>query len=331
MKHRNTAMRFNATPAFLLCLQCILAVFLYAPFAMAGQPMDLPIIPLADLQRELTAKYKNVPSRQWGENIPGIIRSIPLPDDAGGPRVMVLTLDACGGRRNSSVDMGILALLRDLRIPATIFVTTPWLRANETLAKDLAADPLFELAAHGTHHKPASVSGRSAYGIKGTASIAELVEEAELNARAVEAVTGKRPRWFRSGTAYYDEVAVAVIHDLGLGIAGYTVSLDQGATLPAREVARRAASAKSGSILLCHLNHPESGTGTGLAKALPVLKEEGVVFLRLTDAIEQFANEMSKLPLAAAQQTPACGLVLPVRSQTEYGAFQKQNALKDTR
>lgn len=280
-------MRFNAASAFLLFLQCVLAVFLYAPFAMAEQALDLSAIPLVDLQRELTVKYKNVSPIQWGENIPGITRNVPLPSPADGPRTLVLTLDACGGRKNSSVDLGILALLRELRIPATIFVTTPWLRANEKLAKDLTADSLFELAAHGTRHKPASVSGRSAYGIKGTASIAELVEEAELNARAVEAVTGKRPRWFRSGTAYYDEVAVAVIHDLDLGIAGYTVSLDQGATLPSREVARRAASAKSGSILLCHLNHPESGTGAGLAKALPALKEEGVIFLRLTDAMEK--------------------------------------------
>lgn len=279
-------MRFNAALVFLLCLQCMFAVFLRAPFAMAGQTPDLSTMPLAGLQRELTAKYKNMSPRQWSENIPGVIRSVPLPDDANGPRTLVLTLDACGGRKNSSVDLGILALLRNLRIPATIFVTTPWLRANENLAKDLAADPLFELAAHGTRHKPASVSGRTAYGIKGTASIAELVEEVELNARAVEAFTGKRPRWFRSGTACYDDVAVAVIRDLDLGIAGYTVSLDQGATLPAREVARRLASAKSGSILLCHLNHPESGTGAGLAKALPAMKEEGVVFLRLTEAMK---------------------------------------------
>lgn len=279
-------MRFNAALVSLICLLCILVVFLRAPFAIAGQTSAPSVIPLGNLQRELTAKYKNMAPRQWGENISGVIRGVPLPDEANSPRILVLTLDACGGRKNSGVDMDILTLLRELHIPATIFVTTPWLRANEKLAKDIAADPLFELAAHGTRHKPASVSGRTAYDIKGTASIAELVEEVELNARAVEAVTGKRPQWFRSGTAYYDEVAVAVIRDLGLGIAGYTVSLDQGAALPAREVARRAMSAKSGSILLCHLNHPESATGAGLAKALPGLKKEGVVFLRLTDAIK---------------------------------------------
>ena len=279
-------MRRSKRFALLIALQWVFLFFSHLPSAVPASVTEIPALPLADLQRNMTAVYGTMPPKQWGETLAGIVRAVPVPGEPDAARVLVLTLDACGGRKNSSVDMGIIALLRDLQIPATVFVTTPWLRANASLAKDLAADPLFELAAHGVRHKPASVSGRSVYGITGTASIAELVDEVEGNARAITALSGSRPRWFRSGTAYYDEVAVAVIRALGFEIAGYTVSLDQGASLSAREVARRALSAKSGSILLCHLNHPESGTGAGLAKALPALKEAGVVFLRLSDAVK---------------------------------------------
>ena len=156
------------------------------------------------------------------------------------------------------------------------------MRGNPEALRDLAADPLFEIAAHGSRHKPCSVNGNSVYGIKGTASFDELTREVEGNARDIAAATGRRPRWFRSGTAYYDDVAVRVIRDLGLGIAGYSIAGDEGASLPAAKVAAKTLAAKDGDILLYHLNHPRSGTREGLERSLPVLLEKGFVFVRLS-------------------------------------------------
>jgi peptidoglycan/xylan/chitin deacetylase (PgdA/CDA1 family) len=214
-----------------------------------------------------------------------------MPVPRQGAKVLFLTLDACGGRNGSGVDRGILELLREERIPAVIFVSSVWLRDNAALAKELAADGLFELAAHGTRHLPASVSGRFAYGIRGSASACALVEEVEGNVSALAELSGSRPRWYRSGTAFYDEVAVGIIHALGLRVAGYTVSLDEGGALSAAKVAERALKAESGAILLCHLNRPGCGTGRGLALALPKLKAEGAVFLKLSGALPRNSPE----------------------------------------
>ena len=156
------------------------------------------------------------------------------------------------------------------------------MRNNPETLRELASDPLFEIAAHGSRHKPCSVNGNSVYGIKGTASFDELVREVEGNARDIAAATGKRPRWFRSGTAYYDDVAVRVIRDLDLGIAGYSIAGDEGASLPAAKVAAKTLSAKDGDILLYHLNHPRGGTREGLERSLPALLEKGYVFVRLS-------------------------------------------------
>lgn len=252
----------------------IASLLLAASPAIAEEALSV-----ADIGKELAKKYRDRVPMRWGEHFPGIIDSLPPSGEAreGVTRTLALTLDACEG----GTDTRIIALLREHKVPATVFMTNIWLRRNRAVAEDLAADPLFTLACHGKRHKPASVNGRTAYGIAGTKSIPALVEEVEDNARAVAAVAGKRPRWYRSGTAHYDDVAVAVIFDLGLAVAGYAVSADQGASLPAREVARNLLRAPDRAILLMHLNHPESGTFQGLAAALPTMLENGVRFVGL--------------------------------------------------
>lgn len=89
--------------------------------------------------------------------------------------------------------------------------------------------------------------------------------------------------WFRAGTAFYDELAVSFIRRAGFRIAGYSITLDQGATLGKNEVAKRVLRSKGGDILLAHMHRPKSGTGPGLLEALPKLLEKGFVFVRLSD------------------------------------------------
>ncbi len=250
--------------------------------------------PLSEIIFKMQAVYGKRTPRAWGDRMPGITGNLPnrngLPATPAAnvpapPRRMALTLDACGGPKGQSYDPKIIALLRELEIPAAIFVTNKWLDKNREIAAELAQDPLFTLEAHGVHHRPASVNGHSEYEVVGTRSVKELVEEVEMNARRIRDDYGKRPRWFRSGTAYYDEVAVDVIRDLGYNIAGFTVSADEGASLPAAAVAAKLIKAPDGAILLCHLNKPASQTGKGLSQALPALKKSGVRFVRLDEAL----------------------------------------------
>lgn len=264
-------MRPSATRLFPLLI--LLLPLVSAPAAHSAGEKSV-----AELGTELAKTYKDRRPTLWGEHLPGVTDSLPAPpENTAPPRTLALTLDACEG----GTDTRIIALLREHNVPATIFVTNRWLGKNATVAEDLATDPLFLLACHGKRHKPASVSGKAAYGIPGTRSIPALVEEVEDNARAVAALTGIRPGWYRSGTAHYDDVALDVIHDLGLAVAGYTVSADEGASLPANSVARNLLRAPDRAIILCHLNHPESGTFRGLARALPELLEKGTVFVKL--------------------------------------------------
>ncbi|VXB35080.1 hypothetical protein ARTHRO9V_150011 [Arthrobacter sp. 9V] len=86
----------------------------------------------------------------------------------------------------------------------------------------MAADPLFELANHGTAHLPLSVNGRAAYGIQGTATIAAAYDELMGNQGILQELTGHPARFFRPGTAYYDDVAVEMTRKLGILPVNFT-------------------------------------------------------------------------------------------------------------
>lgn len=240
---------------------------------------------LNEISRELSARYSGQVPRSWGENLTGVAVRLESVPKASGP-VAALTLDACDGSGESGYDAGLIAFLRERRIPATLFVTSLWARANPQTLKELSSDPLFEIAAHGARHKPCSVNGKEAYGIKGTASITELVGEVEGNARELQRATGRRPHWFRAGTAFYDDIAVKIIRELGLNIAGYSIAADEGASLPAAKVAAKTMRAGNGDIILAHMNHPGGGTREGLMEALTRLQGKGYVFIRLSDSLE---------------------------------------------
>lgn len=252
-------------------------------------PGDMPFdgVELDEVSEELSQKYAGTPSGKWGERVTGVTTHLDLSereDSTPDPLIIALTFDACGGGKDG-YDAELIQFLRERRIPATLFVTSLWLRKNPERLKELAADPLFEIAAHGEMHRPCSVDGKSVYNIQGTASIRELIQEVLGNAREIAAHTGRHPLWFRSGTAFYDELAVEIIQDLGMGIAGYSITADQGATLPAARVAANTLKAKNGDILLYHMNKPRSGTREGLKQALPVLIERGATFVRLSDKL----------------------------------------------
>ena len=228
--------------------------------------------------QQIASRYSRRRPSQWGEKVTGVQTRLDTKD-----KVVALTLDACGSTKGRGVDSRLMDFLIREQIPATLFINARWIDANPELFKTIAANPLFEIANHGTWHKPASVSGRSIYGISGTKDSAELVAEIELNARKIEAITGKRPKLYRSGTAYYDEVAVEIANALHHQVAGFSLLGDAGATFSAAQVTAALLKATPGDIALLHMNHPESGTGAGIMAAVPELKQRGFRFVRMSE------------------------------------------------
>ncbi len=236
---------------------------------------------LAEKCRIIAERYAGVSPTAWGEYLPGVYTHF-APSKDGRARV-ALTLDACGGGPGNMADLGIINFLKDRQIKATLFLNARWIDANPLLAAELAANPLFELENHGARHRPLSVSGQEIYGIRGTDGPAEAAQEVEAGALRLLDLTGRRPLFFRSGTAYYDDVAVEIIAALGYKPAGFSVVGDAGGTLPAPKVAAVLNGARDGDIVILHMNRPESGTREGMLKAIPEMQARGVIFVHLAD------------------------------------------------
>ncbi|WP_033222081.1 polysaccharide deacetylase family protein [Kitasatospora phosalacinea] len=251
-----------------------------APVAVDGPgAVDSPsaVRPPAPPSREqVLARYAGRAPHEWGTDLPGVVATVP-----GG--ALALTFDACGGPGGDGYDAALIDTLRRLWVPATLFLNSRWVDANPGPSAELAADPLFELGNHGTAHRPLSVTGRSAYGITGTADPAAAYDEVAGNRAKLTALLGRAPGWFRSGTAHYDEVAVALVGEAGERAAGFAVNGDGGATFTPGQVAGAVAAAPPGSIVISHFNHPDAGTGAGYARALPAMLDAGCRFVRLSD------------------------------------------------
>jgi peptidoglycan/xylan/chitin deacetylase (PgdA/CDA1 family) len=241
---------------------------------------DMSISPNNDyaFKNYLVNKYKNQTPKLWGEDVPGVYRH-----EETNNKVIALTFDACGGPKGSGYDKELINYLRQMKIPATLFINSRWIDANYWTFWALNRIPQFEIENHGYLHKPLSVNGKSAWGIKGTQNVGEVVDEVLLNHRKLQQLTGKTPKFFRSGTAYYDEVAVKVLDEIGERPVGYSVLGDAGATYNREQVKNALLSAKPGSIVIMHMNHPEGQTFEGVKDAIPILIQRGYRFVKLTE------------------------------------------------
>ncbi|WP_230500484.1 polysaccharide deacetylase family protein [Sutcliffiella rhizosphaerae] len=240
--------------------------------------------PLEEVIEKLQAKAIEVKEQnyekhsQFSEYVPGVKTRLDTDD-----KVVALTLDACGGENGSGYDKELIDFLIENNIKADLFINARWIHKNENIFLELAKNPLFTIQNHGTEHKPLSVTPNSAWGIESTSSQEEIVQEIMDNQFLIYELTGELPRYFRSGTAFYDEVSVNIANDLGVEIVNFDVIGDGGATFTKEQVVTSMNTAEAGSIIILHMNQPKSDTAEGVMEAVLKLKDEGYRFVHLSE------------------------------------------------
>jgi Predicted xylanase/chitin deacetylase len=226
----------------------------------------------------LAAKYSKNRQGRWGEFVKGVCEDLKTDK-----KVVAFTFDACGGEKGTGYDKELVDFIRKERIPATIFVTGRWIDSHYSEFLSLAHDTLFEIENHGLNHRPCSVSGKSVYGIRGTATAAEAFDEVEGNALKIEAIIGRRPHFYRSATAFIDEPGASLVRDLGITPISYQVlSGDASATISKNSIVKNVlSSVRPGAVIIMHINHPQWQTFEALQKIVPELRKRGYRFARL--------------------------------------------------
>lgn len=248
------------------------------PIENESTASDKTVNRAADIEA-LIKKYKDIDSNNWGDKIDGIAYKLDTDE-----KVVALTFDACGGSELANgYDREIIDYLREKQIPALLFVTKPWIEANMEAFNELTKDPLFEIGNHGSEHRPLSVKPRNVYGIDSTSSIRECIEEIMISAEYIESKTNKMPKYFRSGTAYADNVSLEILNDLGMKFIGYDIAGDAGATFNSAEILTEFQRVRPGSIILMHLNRPDGDSFEGLVKGIEYLESIGYKFAKISD------------------------------------------------
>lgn len=202
------------------------------------------------------------------ETIEGVV-------NRGAADAVALTFDACPRPTGvESYDAAIIDVLRKEKVPATLFISGQWALKHPDIVKDLAADPLFEIAAHG--HRHANMRGQSE-----AASRAELAKAQAVLTR----ITGKAPGMWRPPYGEVDTAAVAAATSLGLRTVNFSLSSgDPDKRISAKRLVRGVVeNARKGSIVVMHMN----GNGVHTAEALPAmiagLRKRGFSFVKVSE------------------------------------------------
>ena len=250
-------------------------ILLFSLFPMGincGQPQEIQT-----KENIITTLTGRVP-REWGERVRGVKTRLNTDE-----KVLAFTFDACDGRRRSGYDARLIQYLESEKVPATLFVSGRWMDANPEMFEKLSKNPLFEIENHGLNHKPCSAVGRSVYGLKGTRNVGEIYDEIELNALKILALTGHKPKYYRPAAAHCDEICVGIANALGYEMVNFNIRGDAGATYSKNQVKEALLNAPPASIILMHMNHPESDTAEGVIEAIPELKKRGFRFVKLSE------------------------------------------------
>lgn len=214
----------------------------------------------------------------------------PGPIVAHGPRErmrLALTFDACSTGRNA-YDERIARILRETETPATFFLGGVWSERGPERVRDLAADPLFELANH-THTHPHMPKVKDD---------ARVLQELLLTQRTVFELTGRLPRYFRPPFGEVDARVAALAARAGLVTIQYDLPSGDpdGSATSRRLVDWVLGRARPGSIVVMHVNHPRFATAKALPKIIHGLRSRGYELVTVGTLLEDRSEPTCREP-----------------------------------
>lgn len=223
----------------------------------------------------------------------GSIRRVALD---GERKAVALTLDLCEQRGEvAGYDGAIFDLLRGLGVKATIFVGGKWLRSHPERARQLIADPLFELGNHAEAHR--NLRGLSGGRLRAEILGPQIAFRQQRAALAAKQCLAGHPRGldtvpetmglFRFPFGACNARSMRAVNDLGLLAVQWDVSTGDPSPAAhgrfiARQILRRV---RPGSIVIAHANGRGVHTLVGLKLAVPKLLAQGYEFVTVSELL----------------------------------------------
>ncbi|MFF2731019.1 polysaccharide deacetylase family protein [Streptomyces sp. NPDC058008] len=208
----------------------------------------------------------------------------------GDAKVVALTFDAdmtadqgqraAGGEHFDNP--GLIASLRRLKVPSTVFMTGRWAQEYPSQARSIGTDPLFEIANHSFSHYAFS---SPCYGLP---TVAEEDMRADVE-RAFTAIreTGARQvvPYFRFPGGCYDDTALKALAPTGVTAVQWDVVSGDAFATDADAVAEQVLEGvKPGSLVVMHCTRSAAPvTDEALRRIVPELRGRGYRFVKVSE------------------------------------------------
>jgi peptidoglycan/xylan/chitin deacetylase (PgdA/CDA1 family) len=192
----------------------------------------------------------------------------------------------------------VIETLKAERVPATLFMTGLWIESYSDVTRELAANPLFELAnhsySHGAFHSPC-------YNLFPVRDINQAAEVQKTDA-LLQKYGGAYKKYFRFPGLCFDADAIKRVESLGYTVIGGDV--DGGDAFeknPKWVVSDVLAHVRPGSIVVLHMHGGPNApaTGAALPEIIAGLRAQGYDFVKVSDLLEYPAAAPVKTPVMA--------------------------------
>lgn len=176
----------------------------------------------------------------------------------------------------------VVDILHQENVPATLFLTGLWAETYPDVARQLAADPLFEIGSHTYDHAAFRLP---CYALGGAFDRAAEITRAQ---EAIQSITGSTPKLLRFPGDCYNGDDVQLAGESGLKvISGDVRSGDGFNASSAAIVATVLNQVRGGSIVLMHLHGGPNAPNTApaLRVIVPALKARGYQLVSVSDLL----------------------------------------------
>ncbi|MDQ0695048.1 polysaccharide deacetylase family protein [Streptomyces anulatus] len=208
-------------------------------------------------------------------------------------KVVALTFDAdmtadqgpraASGERFDNPEL--VALLRRMKVPSTVFMTGRWAEEYPAQAKAIGTDPMFEIANHSYSHYAFS---SPCYGLPvvGKAAMAREVERAFSAFR--KAGARNVVPYFRFPGGCYDDTALRALAPANVTAVQWDVVSGDAFATDADAVAEQVLDGvRPGSLVVMHCTRSAAPvTEAAVRRIVPELRERGYRFVKVSELME---------------------------------------------
>jgi peptidoglycan/xylan/chitin deacetylase (PgdA/CDA1 family) len=216
---------------------------------------------------------------------------------SGIEKVLALTFDLCEtAGEETGYDAEVIHVLRNHRAKATFFAGGKWMKTHPNRAKQLMADPLFEIGNHTWTHANLRLldERRIREQVLWTQAQYEVLRDEMAGSPCIKALGPAEmekipgiPSTFRFPYGSCSPQALEIVADAGLAAVQWDVVLGdpavgQPVSTMVETVLRRS---KSGSIIVGHANGRNYGTAEVLRIVIPELAARGFHFVTVSELL----------------------------------------------